>query len=142
MRSYGSPAQLEQRRLQAVSLFEHEFTPVNIAKKLKVDRRSVRRWKSTYLKKRVKGIKTKPASDRPSRMSTRNKSILERYLLRGAMSDGYATDLWTCPRIANFIKDKFRIHYHFSLSSSIITFIGMGVPKSLNAVPRNEMSGS
>lgn len=112
MRPYGSPVQLEQRRLQAITLFERGFAPVDIAQKFRVDRRSVRRWKSSYLKKGVNGIKAKPATGRPSRLKARDKVKLERELLRGAVHAGYSTDLWTCPRVTDLIRKKFRIRYH------------------------------
>jgi len=139
MRPYGSPAQLEQRRFQAASLFEHGFTPVDIAKKLNVERRSVRRWKSAYLKKGVKGITAKPVPGRPSRMSNRNKARLERELLRGAIFAGYATELWTCPRIADFIKKKFRIHYHPRYLPRLLRSLGWSIQKpERRAKERNE----
>ena len=112
MRPYGSPARLEQRRLQAITLFEKDFPPVEIARKLGVDRRSVRRWKASYLKEGPDGIKAKSVPGRPSRLTLRDKRKLERNLLRGAHRAGYSTDLWTCPRVAKLIRQKFGVIYH------------------------------
>ena len=112
MRPYGSPARLEQRRLQAITLFEKDFPPVEIARKLGVDRRSVRRWKASYLKEGPDGIKAKSVPGRPSRLTLRDKKKLERTLLRGAHRAGYSTDLWTCPRVAKLIRQKFGVIYH------------------------------
>ena len=112
MRPFGSPAQLEDRRLHAVSLLEKGFQPVDIARKLKVDRRSVRRWKASFLKAGKGAIKAKPASGRPPRLDIRGKRKLERELMGGAQRAGYPTDLWTCPRIADLLRQKFRVVYH------------------------------
>ena len=55
MRPYGSPAQLEHRRLQAVALFEEGAAPVDIARKLGVERRSVRRCQAWAAGRQVEG---------------------------------------------------------------------------------------
>ena len=46
MRPSGSPQELEQRRLRAVRLLKEGFSPVEVARQIGVDRRSVRRWKA------------------------------------------------------------------------------------------------
>ena len=44
MRPLGSPEQLETRRTRAIALLQRGLMPVEVAKQLGVDRRSVRRW--------------------------------------------------------------------------------------------------
>ncbi len=112
MRPFGSPTQLEHRRQQAAILFDKGITPVVIARKLKVDRRSVRRWKANYRKQGAKGLKAKPAPGRPPRINARGKIKLEQALLLGAKHAGFPTDLWTCPRVAALIRKTFRVAYH------------------------------
>lgn len=129
MRPYGSPARLEQRRLQAIVLFEKDFTPVEIARKLGVDRRSVRRWKASYRKKGADGIKAKPVPGRPSRLLPREKRNLERELLRGARHAGYATDLWTCPRVTKLIRKKFGVVYHARYVPRLLRAMGWSPQK-------------
>jgi transposase len=124
MRPFGSPAQLEQRRLQAIALFEKGLPPVDIAKRMKVDRRSVRRWKSSFLKQGQAGIKARPASGRPPKLSSRQKRQLERSLLRGAQNAGFPTDLWTCPRIGDLIKRRFAVEYHVNHIGRLLRSMG------------------
>jgi hypothetical protein len=45
-------------------------------------------------------------------MSSRQKEGLKKVLLKGAMSAGYATELWTLPRIAEQIQRRYGIVYH------------------------------
>ena len=52
MRPLGSPEQLETRRTRAIALLQRGLMPVEVSKKLGVDRRSVRRWNAAY---RAKG---------------------------------------------------------------------------------------
>ena len=46
MRPSGSPEELERRRLRALSLLGEGLLPAEVARRVGVDRRSVRRWKS------------------------------------------------------------------------------------------------
>jgi transposase len=37
---------------------------------------------------------------------------LARRLLAGPQANGYPTDLWTCPRIAELIRQQYGVRYH------------------------------
>ena len=112
MRPSGSPEELERRRKRAIKLLKEGLMPVEVADRLGVDRRSVRRWKAAYRAKGEKGIEPKPASGRPPKLGQAEKKKLERILLKGATAAGFTTDLWTCPRIAKVIKKHFAVSYH------------------------------
>ena len=129
MRPYGTQGQLEARRLQAVVLFGQGLGPTAVARKLKADRRSVRRWKSTYLKNGTKGLKAKSGAGRPARLNFKNKKSLERALLRGPHSAGYTTDLWTCQRVAELINTKFSVHYHARYIPRLLRSMGWSPQK-------------
>ena len=129
MRPFGSPAQLEQRRLHAIALFEKGLAPVEIAKRVKADRRSVRRWKASFLKQGENGITAKPASGRPPKLIARQKRQLERSLLKGAQSAGYPTDLWTCPRIGDLIRQRFGVEYHVHHIGRLLRSLGWSPQK-------------
>ncbi len=49
---------------------------------------------------------------RPTRLSARQLVRVEKALLRGPGAYGYATDLWTLPRIAEVIEQTTGVHYH------------------------------
>ena len=51
MRPQGSPEELERRRMRAMSLLRENWPPVEVARMVGVDRRSVRRWKAAYQKR-------------------------------------------------------------------------------------------
>lgn len=124
MRPFGSPQQLEQRRMQAVVLFQNGFQPVDVSKKLKVDRRSARRWKAAYLKSGRKSLKAKPSLGRPPKLTAKRKSRLEALLFKGAKSAGFFTDLWTCPRVAAVIENEFRVTYHVDHIGRLLRSLG------------------
>jgi transposase len=112
MRPYGSPEELERRRRKAVSLLYEGFQPVEIARMLGVDRRSVRRWKAAWLARGQEGIRSRPASGRPPKLDVKARKKLEGELLKGAGAAGFPTDLWTCPRVAELILRRFGVRYH------------------------------
>ena len=129
MRPHGSPAHLEQRRLQAVILFEKGIPPVEVAHRLKVGRRSVRRWKASFLKNGRKALKAQPAPGRPGRLAPARKERLAQVLLRGAQSAGYHTDLWTCPRVADLLEKEFHVRYHVDHIGRLLHSMGWSPQK-------------
>lgn len=124
MRPSGSSEVLERRRLQAIAFLEDGLPPVEVAKKLGVDRRSVRRQKATFLKNGLSAIKSKPAPGRPARLTPKAKKQLEEHLFRGAKAAGFPTDLWTCPRIAQMIYFCFCIRYHVDHIGRLLRSLG------------------
>ena len=100
MRPSGTPQELEQRRLRAVRLLGEGFSPVEVARQIGVDRRSVRRWKAAARDGGTAAVAAKPASGRPRRLTRRDLTRLRRMLIQGAQAVGLPTDLWTCPRVS------------------------------------------
>ena len=100
MRPSGSPEELERRRVRAIRLLLQGLQPVEVARRVGVDRRSVRRWNRLYRETGEAGLRAKPAAGRPLKLDARARQRLERALLKGAQAAGFPTDLWTCPRVA------------------------------------------
>jgi len=129
MRPSGSPEALERRRLRAISLFQDGYQPVEIARKLGVGRRSVRLWKALYLRDGLEAIRARPAAGRPPKLDPRAKKSLEGKLLRGARAAGFATDLWTCPRIAQVIQRSHGVRYHVDHIGRLLRSMGWSPQK-------------
>ena len=124
MRPSGSPEALERRRFKAMDLLEDGLQPVEVANKLKVDRRSVRRWKAAFRSQGPKAIKAKPSSGRPPKLDKQAKKDLEKHLLQGAKAAGFQTDLWTCPRVAKLIQSHFGVRYHVDHIGRLLHSLG------------------
>lgn len=124
MRPFGSPEQLQRRRERAIELLHQGYQPVEVARELGVDRRSVRRWKAAYNKEGMQGIRAKPASGRPPRLRAKQREKLKRLLLKGAVASGFSTDLWTCPRIAKMIQARFSVRYHVDHIGRLLRSLG------------------
>ena len=88
MRPEGSGKQLERRQQRVIALLEEGHAPVEVARLVGVDRRSVRRWNAVYRKQGASGLAARPVRDRPWKFSIRQRAQLESMLLRGAAASG------------------------------------------------------
>jgi transposase len=139
MRPTGSPAELERRRLRALELLGEGLLPSEVAKRVGVDRRSVRRWKAAARTDGEAGVKAHPASGRPSKLSAKDKRRLERLLLKGPLAAGFGTDLWTCPRVAELIEQRFAVQYHVDHIGRLLHDLGWSPQKpARRAIERDE----
>lgn len=112
MRPTGSPEELERRRLRALDLLKEGLLPVEVARRVGVDRRSVRRWKAAARRRGKAGVRARAAPGRPPKLVPEHKRRLEALLLEGAQAAGFHTELWTCPRVAELIERRFGVRYH------------------------------
>ncbi|AXQ27700.1 IS630 family transposase [Solimonas sp. K1W22B-7] len=139
MRPSGSPEELERRRRRALELLSQGLMPVEVAQQLGVDRRSVRRWKAAVQRRGAAGIAAQPASGRPPALDERARRQLTRLLLKGAQASGFATDLWTCPRVAELIQQRFGVEYHVHHVARLLHGLGFSPQKpTRRAVERDE----
>jgi len=112
MRPYGSPSELEARRMRAAKLLRQGMRPSDVAKAVGSSKSSVTRWKEVLEQSGVEGLKAKPHPGPTPRLSKGQKRRLIKILLRGPPAAGFPTDLWTCPRVAAVIERTFGVHYH------------------------------
>lgn len=124
MRTAGSPKLLEKRRLDAIALFEDGMAQVAIAKKLRIHDRTVRRWIASYRQEGRKGVAAKPAPGRPPKLSAVQQGTLAKMLDKGAVANGYSTELWTCPRVARVVEKRFGISYHVDHMGRLLKSMG------------------
>ena len=92
-----------------MALLQQGHTQVEIARRLGVTAGAVSQWKKAYQTKGAKGIAAKRHSGPVPRLSKRQRKQLEHVLLKGARKQGYRTELWTLPRIAEmtiFARDR------------------------------------
>ncbi len=139
MRPHGSPKALERRRRHAIALLEAGHPPVEVAARLGVRRRSVRRWKAAYREEGHAGIAAKPASGRPPKLDEAARETLREALLAGAEAAGFPTDLWTCRRVAELIRQRFAVRYHPSHVARLLRGMGWSPQRpSRRAIERDE----
>ncbi len=141
MRPPGSPEELERRRRRAMALLAAGQSPVDVARIIGVDRRSVRRWKAAHHQQGEQALRARRASGRPPKLGPRQLEQVERLLLKGAQAAGFPTDLWTCPRVAQVITRRFGIRYHVDHLSRLLRALGWSPQKpQRQAVERDEQA--
>src|SRR5215217_4346470 len=108
-----TPEQMEERRLAAARLLRQgRLSQAEIARHLGVSRASVCRWAATLAQEGGRGLQAGSITGRPPRLGERAWARLGRFLDRGAMAAGFATERWTLKRIAALIEREFGVNYH------------------------------
>ena len=105
-------AGLEKRRLRAASLLEEGRSQAQVARDLRVSRQSVSRWYREWKKTGEGGLEAAGRAGRLPRLGPEQLSALEQALAAGPRAAGYATELWTLPRVAMLIRRLFDVPYH------------------------------
>jgi len=105
-------AALEARRLQAARLFGRGRSQAEVARALGVTPTSAWRWHEAWRRGGRQALKAAGRAGRKPRLTPAQLRRLVRELLKGPQAHGYATDLWTLPRIAHLIKQRFGLSYH------------------------------
>jgi transposase len=130
---------LQRKRERAIELLHQGVTQAEVALILEVDARSVRRWKRASRTGGKAALQAVPASGRPPKLTDRQRQQLEKQLLRGAQAAGFATDLWTCPRVAEHIERRFGVHYHVDHIGRLLHALNWSPQKpTRRAVERDE----
>jgi transposase len=129
MRTPENGKEAERRRLQAVALAKEGLSAAEIGRRLSVDPRTVRRWKAAFRESGKVGLKTKRAPGAPCRMTVRQRQDLTRRLIRGALSEDFTSDLWTCRRVAQLIEQRYGVTYHVAHLPKLLKSLGFTVQK-------------
>src|SRR5262245_48016523 len=87
MRSTGSAADLERRRIREVELVEQGESPDVVARILGIHPRSLSRWRRGA--RQEGGLKSKQHSGRPARLTAQDCQRLEALLMQGAEAHGW-----------------------------------------------------
>lgn len=109
MRDHGSPSELEHRRRLAVQRVLEGDSTDEVAEFLGVDPRSVRRWAAAYRETGGEGLLARPTAGRPPKLTSTQEKVIRRWLADKPTEHGFATDLWTGPRLAHMIRHEFAV---------------------------------
>ena len=139
MRPHGSAEELERRRRRAIALLEAGHRQSEVARRVNAHPTSVKRWWEAYQKDGEEGLAPKPVPGRPSRLTARQRKLLVNRLLKGAKANGFSTDLWTCPRIAEVIERHYGVRYHVDHIPRLMASLGWSCQKpEKRAIERDE----
>ena len=103
MRPKGSAQVLADRRRRALKLLDKGLSLNEVARRLGCLASSVMRWRDQREREGEGVYKVRTSPGRPARLTPRQKKLLVKLLLKGALAQGYRTDLWTTDRVFEFM---------------------------------------
>lgn len=130
---------LQKRRLKAVRLFEKGITPSEVARRLGVHRQSAGRWRMEWLAGGDKALVSKGPIGRKSALCAGQIGELAVILKAGAVAAGMPTEVWTLPRVAKVIRNRFGVEYHPAHVSKVLAAMGFSCQRpTRRAIERDE----
>ena len=135
MRSKGRPDELKHRRRLAVRRVIEGYSTEEVADFLGVDPSSVRRWVASFRAGGEQELVARPASGRPPKLTPAQEKIIRRWLGESPTAHGFATELWTAPRLGHLIRDEFAVELHPKYLSAWLRARGFS-PQKPERVPR------
>lgn len=129
MRKHGSSQELERTRLRAIELSQAGRPKADIAAVLGVSLRSVQDWIRIATAKGVEALGAKPHLGPTPKLTPKQFDKLRSLVLKGATANGFATELWTGPRVAQLIQDKFQVTYHSRYLPELLRRLGFSCQK-------------
>ena len=112
MRTKGSPHEVEYRRCLAVRRILEGYSVDEVADFLEVHPRTVKRWIHVFREGGWGGLASQPVAGRPCKLTATQEKILLRWLNDSPTEHGFATELWTAPRLAQLIWEEWGIQFH------------------------------
>jgi transposase len=121
--------QMRRRRVKGARLLESGIAPAEVARRVGVTRQSVMRWERAIEAGGVDRVARLGTRGRPRRLSDTQLRELAQLLKAGALAAGYATEIWTLPRIAALIEEKFGVHFASSSVWVLLRRMGWSVQR-------------
>lgn len=109
-RPFGTAAELERRRRQAVGAIDQGESPETVARVFGVARVSVYRWLTQA--RQPDGLAAKPHPGPAPRLSPEQHHRLDDLLRQGPQAHGWPNRLWTCARVVALIRRHFGVTFH------------------------------
>ncbi|WP_370268037.1 winged helix-turn-helix domain-containing protein [Streptomyces sp. V4I8] len=115
----------ETVRMQAAELFEQNIKPLEVARRLRVSRKSAYRWHQLWRDGGVQALASRGPSGGRCRLSPRCLEKLAVYLEQGPAAPGWVEDqVWTAARVATLIGRKFHVSYSVSGATRLMHRLG------------------
>ncbi|MFC3575500.1 winged helix-turn-helix domain-containing protein [Streptomyces yaanensis] len=115
----------EAVRMQAAELFEQKIKPPEVARRLRVSRKSAYQWQQMWSEGGVQALASRGPSGSRCRLSPRCLEKLAAYLEQGPAAHGWVEDqVWTAARVATLIGRKFHVSYSVSGATRLMRRLG------------------
>jgi putative transposase len=133
-------AKRERVRFEAAELFEQGVRSPEVARRLRVSRKSAYAWHARWRAGGLAALASAGAHGSPCRLDAGQLELLQAELERGPAAHGWMEDQrWTLARIAEVIRRLFKVSYSLRGVSRLLHRIGWSVQVPAHrAVERNE----
>jgi len=130
---------LEQRRKRAARLFGVGERLAAVARRLQVSRQSVSRWFRQWKSGGTTALRGAGRAGRAPRLQAEQLRQVNGALRQGARANGFNTDLWTLPRVAQVIERVAGVRYHSGHVWKVLRAMGWTLQRpARRARERNE----
>src|SRR5436309_136673 len=130
-------AALEARRFEAARLFARGASQVTVARTLGATRAAAHRWFHAWQDEGRTALKTAGRAGRKPRLEAPQLARVEAALLKGPGAHGFATELWTLPRVATLIERLTHVRYHPGHVWYILRRLGWSLQRPTRQAPRD-----
>lgn len=103
---------MRERRFKAAGLFARGKTQAEVARLLGVSRMTASRWERAWKRAGKQALRGAGRAGRLPRLTAQKLKAVEAALVEGPQEHGYATELWTLPRVAEVIRKTTGVRYH------------------------------
>lgn len=108
-----------------------------VAQRFGVDRSSVKRWRRAWREGGPDGLAAKPHPGGQHKLSVEQRDELVDLIVAGPREAGFPTDLWTCARVVELIRDRFGVAYDPGHIARMLRGLGF-TPQKPRAVAREQ----
>jgi transposase len=138
-RPKGSAELIEARRRQALRLLDEGYSLNEVGRMIGSAPSSVMRWRDAVQSGGEEAFKVRFSSGRPPALTAAQRKQIVKLLLKGAMANGFSTELWTTGRVAVLIQKHCRVQFHRSHVARLLHELGFSCQKpERRALERDE----
>jgi transposase len=98
--------------MRAADLFERGVIPAEIARQVGVAHQVVSEWRKAWRQGGREALRSAGPAGRKSKLTDMQFTKVSNALINGAEANGYSTDVWTVPRVAEVIEHVTGVSYH------------------------------
>ncbi len=103
--------------MQAADLFRRGVIPAEIARQLGVSHQIVSEWRKAWHQGGRAALRSAGRVGPHPKLTQAQLTRVAKALAKGAEANGYATDVWTLPRVAEVIQRVTGVSYHTVLAA-------------------------
>ena len=124
------------RRAKAILGYIGGIPVIALSEKLDVTRGSINRWLQWYDAAGVEGLRPKKSPGGMPKLSANQQDELVALIEGGPLACGFASGIWTGPRIGELIRQRFGVSYHNQHVPWVLHRLGFSVQRPRKRLAR------